>query len=218
MYLGLKVIVRFPVLGWVRVAVTACAPVDIRNDCAHRKAGAGIYWRANPRTKSCFQAASQHSLPRVSCDHGSVSIDYRKFTAADLDAAHRLSLAVEWPHRREDWGFFLSLGAGYVARDADRVVGTILYWKYGPRHARLGMVIVDPASQGRGIGGKLMSLALEDLEGRVVQLTATPAGMPLYERLGFVAIGKIQQHQGLANAGTVVAPARGERLRPIGRS
>jgi GNAT superfamily N-acetyltransferase len=147
-----------------------------------------------------------------------VSIDYRKFTAADLDAAHRLSLAVEWPHRREDWGFFLSLGAGYVARDADRVVGTILYWKYGPRHARLGMVIVDPASQGRGIGGKLMSLALEDLEGRVVQLTATPAGMPLYERLGFVAIGKIQQHQGLANAGTVVAPARGERLRPIGRS
>ena len=145
-------------------------------------------------------------------------INYRKFTPVDLDAAHRLSLAVQWPHRREDWQFVLGLGAGYVAVDGGRVVGTILYWKFGPRHASLGMVIVDPASQGRGIGRELMSLALRDLEGRAILLNATPAGMPLYERLGFEAVGKIQQHQGLAHAGTVVAPARGERLRPIGRS
>jgi GNAT superfamily N-acetyltransferase len=147
-----------------------------------------------------------------------VPINYRKFTPVDLDAAHRLSLAVQWPHRREDWQFVLGLGAGYVALDGGRVVGTILYWKFGPRHAFLGMVIVDPASQGRGIGRELMSLALRDLEGRAILLNATPAGMPLYERLGFEAIGKIQQHQGLAHAGTVVAPSRGERLRPIGRS
>jgi predicted N-acetyltransferase YhbS len=147
-----------------------------------------------------------------------MAINYRKFAPADLDAAHRLSLAVGWPHRREDWQFALALGAGYVAVDAERVVGTILYWKYGKRHAALGMVIVDPASQGRGIGRELMSLALNDLEGSAIRLTATPAGMPLYERLGFEAIGKIEQHQGLAHGGPVVAPARGERLRPIGRS
>ncbi|MBC8022847.1 MAG: GNAT family N-acetyltransferase, partial [Burkholderiales bacterium] len=187
----------------------ACAPVETRHDCAHRKATGAIYWRANPRTKSCFRAASQHSLPRVSCDHGAVPIKYRKFAPGDVDAAHRLSLAVGWPHRREDWQFVLGIGSGYVAVEGGRVVGTILYWKHDARHASLGMVIVDPASQGRGIGRELMSLALRDLEGRCVQLNATPAGKPLYERLGFKAIGRVQQHQGLAHAGTVAAPARG---------
>ena len=145
-------------------------------------------------------------------------IKYRKFRPRDLDAAHRLSLAVNWPHRREDWQFVLEFGSGYVASDGGRVVGTILYWKHDARHASLGMVIVDPASQGKGIGRELMSLALRDLEGFSVQLNATPAGKPLYERLGFEAIGKVQQHQGFAHAGTVAAPARGERLRPMGRS
>ena len=145
-------------------------------------------------------------------------IKYRKFTPADLDAAHRLSLSVQWPHRREDWQLVLGLGSGYVALEGGLVVGTILYWKHDARHASLGMVIVDPARQGQGIGRKLMSLVLRDLEGCAVLLNATPAGKPLYERLGFEAIGKVQQHQGVAHAGTVVAPARGERLRPIGRS
>jgi predicted N-acetyltransferase YhbS len=146
-----------------------------------------------------------------------VPIKYRKFKPGDLDAAHRLSLAVEWPHRREDWLFVLRLGSGYVALDDGRVVGTILYWKHDARHASLGMVIVDPTRQGRGIGRELMALALRDLEGSSVQLNATPAGQPLYERLGFEAIGRVQQHQGLAHAGTIAAPARGERLRPMGR-
>ena len=147
-----------------------------------------------------------------------MAIKYRKFMPADLEAAHRLSLSVKWPHRREDWAFVLGLGSGYVAEDGGRVVGTILYWKHGERHASLGMVIVDPESQGKGIGRELMSLALADLEGRVVLLNATPAGEPLYERLGFRATGIVHQHQGLAHAGTLVAPARGERLRPMGRS
>ncbi len=145
-------------------------------------------------------------------------INYRKFTPADLDAAQRLSLAVDWPHRREDWQWVLAIGAGYVAVHDDRVVGTILYWKHDARHASLGMVIVDPASQGQGIGRELMSLALRDLEGSSVQLNATPAGKPLYERLGFREIGRVQQHQGLAHAGTVAAAVRGERLWPMGRS
>ena len=147
-----------------------------------------------------------------------MAIKYRKFTPTDLDAAHRLSLAVNWPHRREDWQFVLDFGSGYVANESGRVVGTILYWKHDARHASLGMVIVDPESQGKGIGRELMSLALRDLEGCSVVLNATSAGKPLYERLGFEAIGKVQQHQGIAHAGTVAAPARGERLRPMGRS
>ena len=143
---------------------------------------------------------------------------YRKFGAADVAAAHKLSLDVGWPHRLEDWSFVQRLGAGHVALDRGTVVGTVLTWKHDRRNASLGMVIVDPAYQGRGIGRRLMHLALRDLTGRAVMLNATRAGQPLYEKLGFKAIDAVEQHQGLAAPVPAVPLARGERLRPVGAS
>ena len=37
---------------------------------------------------------------------------YRPFAETDLPAAHRLSEAVKWPHRLDDWRFALQLGGG----------------------------------------------------------------------------------------------------------
>ena len=145
-----------------------------------------------------------------------MSTRYRKFALGDVAAAHRLSREVRWPHRLEDWKFVRRLGTGHVALEAGKVVGTILTWKHDRRHASLGMVIVDPQHQRRGIGGRLMRLALRDLAGRAVMLNATPAGLPLYEKLGFKAIGSVEQHQGIASRVRVVPLARGERLRPVG--
>ncbi|MEP7070244.1 MAG: GNAT family N-acetyltransferase [Usitatibacter sp.] len=143
---------------------------------------------------------------------------YRKFGRADVAAAHRLSLDVGWPHRLEDWRFVQRLGAGHVALDDRAVVGTILTWKHDMRNASLGMVIVDPRYQGGGIGKRLMRLALRDVAGRAVMLNATPAGEPLYEKLGFRAIDVVEQHQGIAAPVPAVPLARGERLRPVGAS
>ena len=143
---------------------------------------------------------------------------YRKFGRADVAAAHRLSLEVGWPHRLEDWRFVQRLGTGHVALDGRDVVGTVLTWKHDRRNASLGMIIVDPRHQGRGIGKRLMRLALRDLTGRAVTLNATPAGQPLYEKLGFKAIDAVEQHQGPAGPVPAVALARGERLRPVGAS
>jgi predicted N-acetyltransferase YhbS len=145
-------------------------------------------------------------------------VSYRNFARGDIAAAHELSLEVGWPHRVEDWEFVQRLGAGYVAYDQDRVVGTLLFWRHDRRSASLGMVIVSPGHQGQGIGKRLMSLALEDLGGRSVFLTATAAGQPMYERFGFRPIDTVQQHQGMAGHVPVVPLARGERLRPVGRS
>jgi predicted N-acetyltransferase YhbS len=143
---------------------------------------------------------------------------YRRFRRADVAAAHQLSVAVGWPHRPDDWKFVQRLGAGHVALDAGAVVGTILTWKHDRRNASLGMVIVEPGHQGRGIGKRLMRLALRDVAGRAVMLTATPAGQPLYEKLGFKPVDTIEQHQGNAPRLPVVSLARGERLRPVGAS
>lgn len=143
-------------------------------------------------------------------------LKYRKLARKDLAAAHRLSLEVGWPHRLEDWKFVQRLGTGHVALEGREIVGTILTWKHDRRCASLGMVIVDPRLQGRGIGKRLMRLALRDVAGRSVMLNATKAGQPLYEKLGFKRIGEVQQHQGVAAQVPALALARGERLRPVG--
>ncbi|WP_240702545.1 GNAT family N-acetyltransferase [Trinickia terrae] len=126
-------------------------------------------------------------------------------------------MAVKWPHRREDWEFALNLGAGVAAEDDSGVIGTALRWEFGAGHGALGMVIVSPEQQGRGIGRDLMTLTVDALAERTTFLNATPAGLPLYEKFGFKAIGSIHQHQGAGGAHPpVVALAPGERIRPLG--
>jgi ribosomal protein S18 acetylase RimI-like enzyme len=143
------------------------------------------------------------------------AITYRRMAENDLAAAHGLSQAVRWPHRLEDWRFVLRLGAGFVAEEDGAVIGTGLYWKQGDKHGSLGMIIVSSEHQGKGIGRKLMNLVLEELGGRCSLLIATPAGQPLYESLGFKAIGTIHQHQGTMIAVPPVALAEGESIRLI---
>ncbi|SDH98228.1 GNAT family N-acetyltransferase [Paraburkholderia phenazinium] len=144
-------------------------------------------------------------------------VRFRPLTAGDLPAAHELSVAVKWPHRREDWEFALNLGAGVGAEDPSGLLGTALHWKFGADHASLGMVIVAPEQQGRGIGRDLMTRTMDALGERTTFLNATPAGQPLYEKFGFKAIGSIHQHQGTGGAHPpAVQLAPGERIRPLG--
>ncbi|MVA25470.1 GNAT family N-acetyltransferase [Agrobacterium vitis] len=131
-------------------------------------------------------------------------IDIISFGPEHIDGAFLLSQQAEWPHRREDWAFVLSLSKGFVALEGDRVVGTALATLYGDTCATINMVIVDASMRGRGLGRKLMDMALQAAEGRECRLVATQDGLPLYEKLGFVASGEIIQHQGLAQAGAVV--------------
>jgi len=121
----------------------------------------------------------------------------RCMTEGDLVGAYGLSQAVGWPHRLEDWQMVHRLGSGFVAEQDRTVVGTGMSWKQGDNYGSLGMMIVSPEHQGKGIGRKLMTLALEELGDRCVQLSATPAGLPLYESLGFSPTGGIHQHQGV---------------------
>ncbi|WP_277183076.1 GNAT family N-acetyltransferase [Caballeronia sp. BR00000012568055] len=147
-----------------------------------------------------------------------MSIAYRPFTADDIPAAHALSVKVKWPHRADDWRFVLDAGAGFIAQDGERIVGTALCWKYGADGGSLGMVIVAPDNQGRGIGRKLMELLLEALGNRITVLHATPAGEPLYAKLGFERIGAIHQHHSADFVVPSIAAPEGERIRPIDSS
>ena len=116
---------------------------------------------------------------------------------ADLDVVAALVAAVGWPHRRADIAALIELGRGRLARAGDgRTLGVGLWWPFGDTAARLGLVVVSPDTQGLGMGRRLVEQLLADAAPRSVMLLATPAGRPLYERLGFVEVGAVCQHQG----------------------
>jgi predicted N-acetyltransferase YhbS len=153
----------------------------------------------------------EHAVPAAETS----ALLYRPFTADDIAAAHALSVEVKWPHRADDWRFVADAGAGFIAQDGERVVGTALFWTFGGEGGSLGMVIVAPDCQGKGIGRALMELLLDALGERVTVLHATPAGEPLYAKLGFTRIGAIHQHQSADFTVPHVQLAKGERIRAI---
>ncbi len=143
-------------------------------------------------------------------------VSYRRMTERDLEAAHRLSQAVRWPHRLKDWQLVQRLGGGYVAEADDIVVGTAMCWSHGADFASIGMVIVSPDWQGKGIGRQLMKLNLDELGKRNVILNATESGKALYEAMGFKQVDTIHQHQGSVFKSRLIGLQPGERIRPLG--
>jgi len=138
----------------------------------------------------------------------------RPMTEQDLPALHALTVEAGWAHRPEDWRFVYEVGHGVVACDgAGRVIGSALWWPFGPDFGTVGMIIVSPRLQAKGTGRRLMQWLFDRAGDRVLQLNATPAGLRLYRSEGFREIGRIHQHQGpVQSLPAVAAPGR---VRPI---
>jgi GNAT superfamily N-acetyltransferase len=144
------------------------------------------------------------------------ALTLRRLEAGDLDGALRLTQAERWSHRLEDWQFHYRLGRGWVAcDDAGNVLGTASWWAYGEQFGTVGLVLVDQAHQGQGIGRQLMNLVMQDAGPRVLQLVATKAGVTLYQRCGFREHHGIRQHQGMATQIPAYAPLRDTVLRTV---
>ena len=121
----------------------------------------------------------------------------RPMHAGDLAALHGLAQQMSWPHRMEDCAQMLALGAGIAAVDADgSTIGVGLRWSFGRDVGTIGLMLVAPDRQGRGIGRALMTALIADSGSRALMLNATAEGLPLYEKLGFVSTGLVKQHQG----------------------
>jgi GNAT superfamily N-acetyltransferase len=144
------------------------------------------------------------------------SITLRRLEAHDLGGALRLSQAERWSHRREDWEFHYRLGRGWAACDADgKVLGTASWWAYGEQFGTVGLVLVDQAHQGQGIGRQLMNVVMSDAGARVLQLVATKAGLKLYQRCGFRERHGIGQHHGTVTQIPAFAPVANTVLRAV---
>lgn len=93
-------------------------------------------------------------------------------TAADLPAAHALSVQLKWPHRLDDWAMLQRVSAGFVVLDGERLIGTAFACPQGD-FATIGLVIVSDDYQGKGIGRQLMEQALDACQARTPMLNAT---------------------------------------------
>ena len=116
----------------------------------------------------------------------------RLFGEGDLAAADELRRLAGWNQTLEDWRRLLALEPQgcFVAVQDGRVIGTVTTTTYGKTLAWIGMMLVHPERRGKGVGTLLMGRALEHLRTigmQCIKLDATPAGRPLYEKLGFVA-------------------------------
>ncbi|SAK61893.1 N-acetyltransferase GCN5 [Caballeronia fortuita] len=144
-------------------------------------------------------------------------IEYRAFTLDDIPAAHALSASVKWRHRADDWRFAARIGSGFAAVDSEgALVGTALAFQFGTDAATLGMFIVAPEHQRRGIGRALLDRLRAKFDSRMLLVHASNEGRPLCEARGFAYIDTVHQHQGAAFQPPLVSLPPGERLRPIG--
>ncbi|WDU64190.1 GNAT family N-acetyltransferase [Pseudomonas poae] len=121
---------------------------------------------------------------------------YRPATAADMPAAHALSVHLKWPHREEDWAMVQRTSEGFVAEHDGALAGVAFTCHQGA-YSSIGLVIVNAQHQGKGIGRRLMNLCLEATAPRTPILNATESGAPLYTSMGFLDFARIQQHQGV---------------------
>jgi len=110
-------------------------------------------------------------------------------TPADIAAGLGLTRAARWNQTERDWGLFLRLSPEgcRVAVVDKRVIGTVATARYEDRFAWIGMVLVDQAERGQGIGARLMAEAMDVLKDMPsIRLDATPAGHAVYQKLDFV--------------------------------
>lgn len=127
----------------------------------------------------------------------------------------RLCRAAGWNQTARDWARFLDAApdGARVAMVDGRVVGTAATMRYRDAFAWIGMVLVDPAARGQGIGTTLFDEALGLLSDiPVARLDATPAGYPLYLKRGFVEEYRVHR---MTNMSATTGEAVTEGIRAI---
>lgn len=147
-------------------------------------------------------------------DRGDVVV--REMTLADVEAGLRLSRASGWNQTADDWRFLVESNPGrFVAAVRDSaVIGTGGASCYGKRLGWVCMVLVEAGERGLGVGATIVSAVLDRLaDVQTVGLDATPAGRPVYERLGFAGTAPLARVGG--NAASAASRGGGVDTRPI---
>ena len=141
---------------------------------------------------------TQRDLPPI----GPADIDFRAMRPADVERGLQLCRLAGWDQVQRDWDRFLSdenarvsvaiypkklRPTGSFEPGGEQIIGTVATLRYGAEFGWIGMLLVHPDVQGRGVGAVLLGHATAELAGvSSIRLDATPAGHFLYRKHGFV--------------------------------
>ncbi|GHH70107.1 acetyltransferase [Streptomyces sulfonofaciens] len=152
------------------------------------------------------------------------ALPIRRLTPRDLQACADLSEDRGWPREEHKWGLLLTAGTAYGIDDpGGGLVSACVLTSYGPREApelgAIGMMLVAERHARQGVGRRMMRYVVEAAGQTPLTLYATPEGRPLYEELGFKAIGRAEMLRGPfvadGTAGPATRPAVAEDLPAI---
>ncbi|MER6343563.1 GNAT family N-acetyltransferase [Streptomyces sp. NPDC001595] len=121
----------------------------------------------------------------------------RRLTPNDIPDCVALAVDRGWPAEPRRWALLLDIGEGWGVTAADgSLIASVVLTRHG-RVGAVGMMLVASAHERRGLGRRLMEQVLRAAEPLdSVFLYATPAGRPLYERLGFRKVREVANHIG----------------------
>ena len=114
----------------------------------------------------------------------------------DLSKAFILSTKIGWTDSTEDWkeAYNATSGSAFSLFSSNQMIGTALGVHYGDK-TRIANVIIDPDYQGQGHGFRLFKHLIDHLSADnspLIELGASLAGKPLYEKFGFKTRYEIQ--------------------------
>lgn len=115
---------------------------------------------------------------------------FRTMEWDDISSGLSLCRSAGWNQLSRDWELFLALnkeGCKVCVDENGKVIGTVTTIDYENHFGWIGMVLVDPLQQRKGIGLRLLKESIEILKSqRTIKLDATPAGRNVYLKLDFV--------------------------------
>lgn len=182
------------------------------------KLGPGSLCESGTDSARRYAAFMSRSAPedeeRIRLDSYNATI--RPITPDDRALLHELTLSVFWRHKTRDLDLFMSLGQGYIALDEiGRPLGSAVYYPSGPDFAAFGLMATIPRLQAQGVGRRLLRRILKDCEGRDLRIMATKSVYWLSETAGFVPVGTIWQHEGVARLAHLPDPVPGLEVCPL---
>ncbi len=116
-------------------------------------------------------------------------ITVREMELSDIGHLMKLKDAEGWNQTEKDWELLIMYeeSVNRVALQDDRIAGSITAIKYNSSVAWIGMMLVEKNYRGRGISKLLLNEVIHKLNNcSSIKLDATPAGRPLYLKLGFI--------------------------------
>lgn len=127
----------------------------------------------------------------------------RRVATRELSSCMDLAESQGWGRAEFNWNILAQIAEIFgIDNDDGKLVGCVALSRFAVHSAPMkqvttvGMLLVAPTNEGRGLGRTLMEYALQHVGDATVRLYATPQGRPLYEKLGFATTGHVLRHCG----------------------